>query len=305
MMKSTSFAMGAILLLAGLSFAAFMNTTPNNMGIPLKPSRIFTLSLVLLAVLAYREMSRGGSNVNGAFNNYKAGQGPESTKTEGGHIRYVHERIPTDVSQARIADFHALMSSRRTIRFFSPDPVPKNIIMDCLATAGTAPSGAHCQPWHFAVVAADDVKAKIRDAVEREEKLNYERRMGREWVDEVHGMVSDLPEAYVKPYLTDAPYVIVVFKRKQCEEGPSRYPEESVGLACGLLLAALQVANLVTVTSTPMGAEKTIRDLLGRPASDKVFLLMPVGYPSSNATVPYRTKEELRLPLPSIVSLFE
>ena len=107
-----------------------------------------------------------------------------------------------------------MIKARRTIRFISDEKFPRSILDKCIEAAATAPSGAHCQPWHFAVVEAADAKAEIREAVELEEKINYERRMQKQWVSEVAGMVGDLPTAYTKPYLTDAPYVVVLFKKK-------------------------------------------------------------------------------------------
>ena len=127
-------------------------------------------------------------------------------------------------------------------------------------------------------------------------------------VSEVEGMVGDLPTAYTKPYLTDAPYVVVLFKKKfdfdaaTGEKVMSRYAEESAGIAAGIFLAALQAANLVTLTSTPMGSESKIRTLLNRPPHEKVFLLLPVGWPASIATVPYRSDAELRKSLGTVMS---
>lgn len=206
--------------------------------------------------------------------------------------------------------------------------------MSCIAAAGTAPSGAHCQPWRFIVVSNPTAKHAIREAVEAQEQINYDKRMSRDWVDEVTPLISQLHSAdggVVKPYLDIAPYLIVVMKQvPRCTPllhclvgaarrslpllhhsqnygiGPNgeriehRYPVESVGLAVGLLLAALHNANLVTLTSTPLGCGQQICDILQRPSNEKVFLLLPVGLPAAKAMVPFRTPNTQRKPLRDI-----
>ena len=176
--------------------------------------------------------------------------------------------------------------------------------------AATAPSGAHCQPWHFCLVESASAKQQLRDAVESEEKINYAKRMGKQWVGEVDQLLTTLPTNWCKPYLSDAPFVIVLMRKafltdkegRRRTDVEVRYPSESVGIAAGLLIAALHNANLVTLTSTPLGADAKIRAILGRPEGEKVFLLLPVGYPADNATVPHRSPGEERLPLVDVMS---
>jgi len=215
--------------------------------------------------------------------------------TTSGHVKFQHPRLPHSECLRRSEAFHRLMNCRRSIRFFDPEPYPLKIVMNCIAAAGTAPSGAHCQPWFFVVVRSAEKKAAIRAAVEEEEKKNYESRMGQTWVDEVTHIVSDLHEgeAPIKPYLTEAPYLVILMKQKfgidqYKERIIHRYAMESVGIAAGMFIAAIHNANLATLTSTPMGAEAKIRKICGRPDHEKVFLLLPVGYPSKDCTVPYR-----------------
>mmetsp|Transcript_10003 Transcript_10003/g.16388 ORF Transcript_10003/g.16388 Transcript_10003/m.16388 type:complete len:224 (+) Transcript_10003:1056-1727(+) len=206
-----------------------------------------------------------------------------------------------------------LLNQRRSLRFYSSEKIPEQVIKNCVLAAGTAPSGAHCQPWHFAIVTDPKVKQKIRQHVEAEEQKNYEKRMRREWVQDVTSLVSDLHDiddknhTVKKPYLTEAPAICVVLKETHGvdEEGKrveNYYVEQSVGLAVGLFLAAVTNAGLSTLTSTPMGAEKKIRELVGAPERYKTYLLMPLGYAADNATVPFRDSTTLRKPLDSIAS---
>jgi len=236
---------------------------------------------------------------------YHCGQESDDSKEE--HVRFVHERLPVSVLEQRSKDYADFLNQRRSLRFFSRDPVPLSIVENCVRAAGTAPSGAHCQPWTFVVVKTQSVKAEIRACVEEEEKKNYAKRMGDAWVSDVQPLVSQLHASGVeKPYLEEAPYLIVVLKQAHGLDRDGNkirhwYPTESIGLACGMLLTALHNANLVTLTSTPLGAERKIQKILNRPANEKVFLLMPVGFPASNATVPNRSPQELRKPITDVM----
>jgi iodotyrosine deiodinase len=233
------------------------------------------------------------------------------TEDGNGHIRIAHERLPMSTIRQRARAFFELHNQRRSHRMFSPDPVPTDVLEDLVRSAGTAPSGAHCQPWFFAIVKDASLKRQIRAEVEREEKLNYEKRMRKTWVDDVSHLVnfiSDDKELWKKPYLEVAPALIVVFKQPhgvgpEGERVDHYYPNESVGIACGMLLNAIHNANLVTLTSTPMGAERAIRELLGRPDHEKVFLLLPVGFPAADACLPHRTDATLRKPLRDILKV--
>jgi iodotyrosine deiodinase len=174
------------------------------------------------------------------------------------------------------------MQKRRSVRMFSTDPVPRELLENAIRVAGTAPSGAHQQPWTFVAVADPELKKRIRDAAEVEEREFYDHRATPEWLDALDRLGTD----WVKTHITDAPWVIVVFEQLY---GPAKekryYVKESVGIAVGFLLAALHESGLCALTHTPspMGF---LRDLLGRPENERPFVLIPVGYPARDATVP-------------------
>ncbi|KAL1457826.1 hypothetical protein WDU94_008018 [Cyamophila willieti] len=187
-----------------------------------------------------------------------------------------------------------MMNGRRTIRFFSDEPVPKEIIHNIIRTAGTSPSGAHTEPWTFVIVSDKDMKEKIREIVEYEEKINYEKRMGKEWTTDL----KPFKTSWQKEYLTHAPYLVAVFKqiygfREQGKRKKHYYHEMSVSLACGIMLAAIQYSGLVTLTSTPLNAGPALRKLLDRPANEKLSLLLPIGYPSVDCTVPNLKRKDI------------
>ncbi len=250
----------------------------------------------------------------------EAGSASGKERKSGGHgtehVRLVvSNRLSSAEMRRRSQNFMTLMNMRRSLRFFSSDPVPDVVVQQCIAAAGTAPSGAHKQPWFFAVVRSAEKRAAIRDLVEREEKINYDRRMRKSWVDDVAGLTGTGADprlhsngAPVKPYLTEAPLLIVVFKQMHGVDKDGKridhyYVGESCGIATGMLLAALHNVGLATLTSTPMGAGRRIREILGRPSNEKVYLLLPIGFPAADATVPYRSSLELRKPLHRIMSL--
>lgn len=178
------------------------------------------------------------------------------------------------------------MQARRSVRFFSPAPVPRELVENAVRVAGTAPSGAHQQPWTFVVVSDPELKARLRDAAEAEEREFYERRASAEWLAALEPIGTDA----VKTHLTDAPYVVVVFEQAWGFGTDGRkvkhyYVRESVGIAVGFLLAALHESGLCALTHTPspMGF---LRELLGRPENERPYVVIPVGYPTENATVP-------------------
>lgn len=178
--------------------------------------------------------------------------------------------------------FYEVMDRRRTVRMFSDEPVPREVIETCLLAAGTAPSGAHKQPWRFVVVGDAELKRKIRAAAEQEEREFYGRRASEQWLEDLRPFGTDER----KPFLEVAPWLIVVFKLAKTDEGgQTYYTNESVGIATGMLLAALHHAGLATLTHTPspMGF---LKDVLGRPEHERPFLLIPVGYPAEDAVVP-------------------
>lgn len=185
----------------------------------------------------------------------------------------------------RAADFRHLMNSRRSVRYFSDKPVPKKVIEDIIMTASTAPSGAHKQPWTFCVIADADMKAKIRVAAEKEEYENYHGRMSDEWLKDLEKFDTD----WHKEFLTNAPFLIVIFKKAYDMVGEVKtknyYVNESVGIAAGFLIAAIHSAGLVTLTHTP-SPMNFLQNILQRPENERPFLLLPVGYPSKDARVP-------------------
>ncbi|XP_029168779.1 iodotyrosine deiodinase 1-like [Nylanderia fulva] len=203
------------------------------------------------------------------------------------HIPYRYVRLPKKESLSRASEFYQMAAARRTLRYFSADPVPKEIIHEIIRAAGTAPSGAHTEPWSFVVISNRTVKSKIRSIVEQEEEINYKKRMGVKWTTDL----SPLRTNWIKEYLTVAPYLILVFKQTYgiLPNGKRKvhyYHEMSVSIACGILITAIQYAGLVTLTSTPLNCGPAIRSFLQRPPNEKLVLLLPVGYPAKDATVP-------------------
>jgi len=200
---------------------------------------------------------------------------------------------PADEMLRRAADFRAEMQRRRSVRAFSDRPVPQRIVEDCLLAAGTAPNGANLQPWHFVVVSDPDIKRRIREAAEAEERDFYERRAPREWIDALAPLGTDEH----KPFLETAPYLIAVFAQSYGVLPDGRkvknyYVTESVGIATGILVTALHHCGLAALTHTPspMGF---LNEILGRPANERPFLLLVVGYPADDAEVPVITKRPL------------
>ncbi len=204
------------------------------------------------------------------------------------HVDFLPYSLPgysADEALRRATEFDALMASRRSCRFFSDAAVPRQLILKCIEAANRAPSGANRQPWRFVVVDEPGLKGRIRGAAEAEERESYDRRMPAEWLEALHPIGTD----WRKPFLEVAPYLVVIFRVDFEMIGgrkfKSYYPVESAGLAAGFFLAACHNAGLATLTHTPspMGF---LRELLKRPASEKPFLLIPVGYPAADAVVP-------------------
>jgi nitroreductase len=198
-----------------------------------------------------------------------------------------YREYPPAEMAARAREFADDMSRRRTVRDFSARPVPRALIEDCLRAAGTAPSGANQQPWHFVAVADPAAKSRIREAAEAEEREFYGHRAPPEWLEVLRPLGTDER----KPFLEIAPWLIAVFIRRfeRRPDGSKRkhyYTDESVGLATGLLLAALHRAGLASLTHTP-SPMKFLNDILGRPKDlERPFLLLVVGFPSADAKVP-------------------
>ena len=208
-------------------------------------------------------------------------------------IPLAYERLDPETQRARAQAFLQLMQKRRSVRDFSPDPVPMDLIETIIRTAGTAPSGANKQPWRFVVVTDPDLKRRIREAAEKEERENYERRFPQDWLQDLQPLGTN----WQKPFLEIAPVLIVMFKIDYGLDEEGRrikhyYVNESAGIAAGMLIAAIHNAGLVTVTHTPspMGF---LREILQRPINEKPFLLLPVGYPAADARVPDIHKKPL------------
>lgn len=198
-----------------------------------------------------------------------------------------YREYPEAEMMQRARQFHLELKRRRTVRQFSSRPVPRAVIESCLRAATTAPSGANLQPWHFVVVSDPETKRRIRLAAEEEERHFYQHRAPQEWLDAVASLGTDEH----KPFLERAPYLIAIFAQKYGRLADGRrvkhyYPLESVGLATGMLIAALHVAGLATLTHTP-SPMKFLNEILDRPkSSERPFLLLVAGYPDRNATVP-------------------
>lgn len=197
----------------------------------------------------------------------------------------VHERIAADESLSRARAFRDRMRARRSVRDFSSDPVADDVLEALVAAAATAPSGANRQPWRFVIVRDAETKSRIRIAAEKEEKESYEHRMPPAWLLALAPLGTD----WHKPFLETAPALIVVFKKDyemvNGERQNAYYPNESVGIACGFLIAAIHEAGLVTLTHTP-SPMNFLGEILGAAPGEKAYLLLPVGHPADGAEVP-------------------
>ncbi len=197
-----------------------------------------------------------------------------------------YREYPIDEMSQRVGEFYSEVERRRSVREFSDRPVPIDIIKTALKAANTAPSGANLQPWHFAVISGAATKKKIRQAAEAEEREFYAHRASEEWLAALEPLGTDDS----KPFLETAPYLIAVFLQKFGVLPDGRkvkhyYPVESTGLATGILITALHHAGLATLTHTP-SPMKFLNEILGRPNSERPFLLLVVGYPADDAAVP-------------------
>lgn len=211
---------------------------------------------------------------------------PEFVSGTAPTIPLAFERISADEMRSRADAFYERLSTRRSVRFFSDEPVPLEVIHRAILTAGTAPSGAHKQPWRFAVVTDPDLKRQIREAAEAEERETYAHRMSEEWREALAPIGTD----WRKPFLETVPALVVVF-RKDYDLAPdgsrnkNYYVQESVGIATGMLIAALHNAGLATLTHTP-SPMNFLQKLLKRPPNERAYLLLPVGLPAEDCTVP-------------------
>jgi len=200
---------------------------------------------------------------------------------------------PQKQMKQRAASFRIDMQRRRSVRSFSSRPIPREVIEECLLTAGSAPSGANMQPWYFVVVGEPDVKQRIREAAEKEEYKFYHGNAGEQWLS----VLSPLGTDYQKPYLETAPYLIIIFARNYSlspngQKVKHYYVRGSVGIATGLLIAAIHNVGLVTLPYTP-GRMGFLKSILGRPENERPFLVLVVGYPAEQVMVPDIGKKSL------------
>jgi nitroreductase len=208
-------------------------------------------------------------------------------------VRYAAQGLAADEMSARASDFRNRMRTRRTVRHFSNRPIAREVIEQCLLAAGSAPSGANLQPWHFVVVSDAGVKTRIREAAEQEEREFYSHRAPQEWLDALAPLGTDAE----KPFLETAPYLIAIFAQSYGVLPDGRkvknyYVQESVGIATGMLITAIHLAGLASLTHTPspMGF---LNEILNRPPNEKPFLLLVVGHPADDAMVPDIGKKSL------------
>ena len=201
-------------------------------------------------------------------------------------IPYRPERLAPAETTRRLKAEYEVADARRTVRAFSTDPVPREAIEWAIRVAGTAPSGAHRQPWFFVAVGDPETKRRIREKAEVEERIFYEKRAPQEWLDALEPLGTDFHKAHI----TEAPWVVVAFRRDY-ELGPegqrlkNYYMTESVGIAVGFFIQALHRAGLATLTHTP-SPMTFLREICGRPENEKPYVLMPVGYPAKDCRVP-------------------
>jgi len=204
-----------------------------------------------------------------------------------------YQEYSLEKMRERVKAFREEMQRRRTIRTFSSRPVSREIIEECIRAAGTAPNGANMQPWHFVVVSNPDVKRQIREGAEKEEREFYERRASDEWLETLAPLGTD----WHKPFLEEAPYLIVIFGLSNTilpdgEKRKNYYVNESVGIATGMLITAIHHAGLASLTHTP-SPMAFLNKILKRPSNERPFLVLVVGYPAEDTTVPDISKKSL------------
>ncbi len=206
---------------------------------------------------------------------------------------YRPARMPVEESLQVAARLRERMTQRRSVRGFSAEPVDERLVLDAIAVASTAPSGAHQQPWTFVLVTDPSVRVKIRTAAEEQERESYQGRLGEQWLSALRPLGTDAH----KPHLTDAPHLIVVFAQRHYLDNDGRrhkhyYVDESVGIAVGMLLTALHLCGLAALTHTP-SPMRFLSEVLRRPTNEKAFAVIPVGYPAEDAMVPDLTRKTL------------
>lgn len=209
------------------------------------------------------------------------------------HVRLPFNQLTEDEMRVNAFSFFEKMNKRRTVRSIDSRMVPEEIIENIIRTAATAPSGAHKQPWTFCLISDPEIKKQIRVAAEEEERISYSERMPEDWKQDLKPLATD----WQKPFLEEAPYLIAVFKQSYGLENGVKsqhyYVNESVGIACGMLITAIHLAGLVTVTHTP-SPMNFLGKILGRPENERPYLLLPVGYPKEDAFVPDLDRKPLQ-----------
>lgn len=222
--------------------------------------------------------------------------------TEPAFVPYRPERIEPDEVVARSSRVHELMQRRRSVRMFSSDPVPREAIEHAVAAASTAPSGAHRQPWTFVLIGDADIKRRIREAAEEEERTNYEGgRLPDDWLEALRPLGTD----WHKEFLEIVPWIVVLFEQRYGldDEGNRLkhfYVKESVGIACGMFITAIHQMGLVTLTHTP-SPMAFLTKVLGRPENERPFAMLPIGYPAVECMVP----DIVRKPLDEVLVVLE
>lgn len=209
--------------------------------------------------------------------------------TDDDFIALPFDRKPEAEMRSRASSFLEELRTRRSVREFSSDPIPLDVVRDCIATAAQAPSGANKQPWTFVLVTDPDTRRRIREAAEEEERAFYAGRASDRWLADLAPLGTDEN----KPFLETAPALVAVFaqKRGSDEEDLHYYVNESVGIACGFLIAALHHAGLATLTHTP-SPMRFLAKILDRPANERPYLLLPVGYPAEGCRVPDLSRKD-------------
>ncbi|MBX2819118.1 MAG: nitroreductase family protein [Rhodothermaceae bacterium] len=211
------------------------------------------------------------------------------------HVPLVYDRYSAEEMERRAEAFYELMNKRRSIRYFSDDPVPRELIEKAILTANTAPSGAHMQPWTFVAISSPDMKREIRIAAEKEEKESYEGRMSQEWLD----ALAPFGTTWEKPFLETVPWIVVCFAQSYGLDASGDkikhyYVQESCGIACGMFISALHNMGLATLTHTP-SPMRFLGNILQRPKNEKPYILFPIGYPSDDAVVPDLQRKSLEM----------
>ncbi|MEP1096522.1 MAG: nitroreductase family protein [Cyclobacteriaceae bacterium] len=208
------------------------------------------------------------------------------------HVRYTRDTYPLEEAENRSKEFYKWLDTRRTVRDISDKPVSKELINNLIMAGSTAPSGAHKQPWTFCAISNSELKKKIREAAEKEEYDSYHGRMSERWIKDLKPIGTD----WHKPFIEEAPWVIIVFKRvferENGEKNNNYYVNESVGIASGMIISAIHKAGLVTLTHTP-SPMNFLTKILERPENERPYLLLPIGYPKEEVYVPDLQRKEL------------